>query len=263
MTMTRAETNTRLKRDWSKEAISLALKGEWKRAAEVNQALLSLFADDVDAMNRLGKALMELDRFDQARQVLEQVLRKSPYNAIAKKNLARLTQLEISPAAGKQLGNAGAAAQWFIAESGKSGVTILQRPAAAQLMASITPGEPASLVANRQALVVYVRNGEYLGQVEPRLARRLLRLIDGGNHYEAAVVGVNDWSISLVIRETYRHPSLHNIASFPTSRPGQPQPQMYLDTDLARYLEEDGLDDDEEEWNGYPGYLDSESEWDE
>ena len=51
-----AANNPRLKRDLSRDAISLALKGDWERAAEVNQALLELFETDVDAMNRLGKA---------------------------------------------------------------------------------------------------------------------------------------------------------------------------------------------------------------
>ena len=261
MEMTRTENNSKLKREWSKEAISLALKGEWERAAEVNQAILALYADDVDAMNRLGKALMELNELERAREVLNEVVEKAPYNTIARKNLARLVQLKASPARGQQARTAGSVPQWFIAESGKSGTTVLQRQAASQLVASVTPGEPVSLVAEQQTLLARVRDGMYLGQVEPKLARRLLRLMDGGNRYEAAVIGVNDWGISLVIRETYRHPSLHNIGSFPTG--GQSQPRVYLDNDLARFLEESELDEDDEGWNDYEAYGGEESEWDE
>ena len=53
----------RLKRDLTHEAVTLALKGEWERATEVNRAILELFEDDVEAMNRLGKALMEMGWF--------------------------------------------------------------------------------------------------------------------------------------------------------------------------------------------------------
>ena len=43
----------RLKRDLSREAVNLALQGEWERATEVNKDILELFAGDVEAMNRL------------------------------------------------------------------------------------------------------------------------------------------------------------------------------------------------------------------
>ena len=99
---TKTSDKGRLRRDWGKEAIDLALKGEWQRATEVNQAILALHPDDVEAMNRLGKAFMELGEYDRAREVLTQVVEKAPYNTIARKNLARLDQMETIPAAGRQ-----------------------------------------------------------------------------------------------------------------------------------------------------------------
>lgn len=260
MTMTRTEGSSRLRRDWSKEAIALALKGEWERAVEVNQAILSLYSDDVDALNRLGKALMELNRYERAREALDAVVVKSPYNAIARKNLARLGQLESIPAGQQQVKKTVSVPQLFIAESGKSGTTTLQKPAAARIAASVAPGDPVSLAVEQQRLRAYVREGEYLGQVEPKLARRLLRLIDGGNRYEAAALGVNDWGISIIIREVYRHPSLHNISSFPAVSSGGYR--VYLDNELLRYLEDgDFEDEDEEDGEEYDGDVDG--EWDE
>ena len=92
--LTQSANSARLKRDLSRDAISLALKGEWERAAEVNRAILELFEGDVEAMNRLGKALMELGQYEEAKQILDKVVLIAPYNNIAKKNLARLTSLE-------------------------------------------------------------------------------------------------------------------------------------------------------------------------
>lgn len=258
-TLTRPQSNPRLRRDWSKEAIALALKGEWERAAEVNQAILALFSDDVDAMNRLGKALMELNRYDRAREVLDAVVVKAPYNAIARKNLARLEQLETIPAAEQPAQKTARVPQLFIAESGKSGTTVLEKMAAAPVAASVAPGEPVTLRAEPPRLLAYIRGDEYLGQVEPKLARRLLRLIDGGNRYAAAVLGVNDWGLSIILREVYRHPSLHHISSFPAASKGQYR--VYLDNELLRYLEDGDLDDDAEESGDYGDPADG--EWDE
>ena len=101
--------NPRLKRELSRDAISLALRGEWERAAQVNQAVLELFETDVDAMNRLGKAYMELGQYAEARKVLDRVGSIAPYNTIAKKNLARVVQLENTPAPIKKTARQAAA----------------------------------------------------------------------------------------------------------------------------------------------------------
>ena len=260
MNTTKTADKTRLKRDWGKQAIDLAMKGEWQRATEVNQALLALYPDDVDAMNRLGKAFMELGEFGRSREVLTVVVEKAPYNTIAKKNLARLEQMESVPA-GRQTKKSGSVSKLFIAESGKSGRTVLRRAAEAETLVSIAPGDPVTLAARNQAIWAFVREDEYLGQVEPKLALRLARLIKGGNKYEAAVVGLNDWGISIVIRETYRHPSLHNICSFPTNT--RSERRAPASQGVLSYLGDNDLDEDEEGALEQVKLTDFDGEWDE
>ncbi|MCI0845896.1 MAG: hypothetical protein J4N33_02140, partial [Chloroflexi bacterium] len=111
----------------------------------MNQLILDSSAD-VDAMNRLGKALMELIRYGEAREVLDKVVSIAPYNIIAKKNLARLTQLENTPLTSRQVRKAGSAPQLFIEESGKSGTTLLQKVSTGQVVARIAPSESTDLV---------------------------------------------------------------------------------------------------------------------
>ena len=234
-----------LRRELSREAISLALKGEWERAAEVNQAILELYAYDVDAMNRLGKAFTELVRYGEAKEVLDRVVGIAPYNIIAKKNLARLTRLESTPAPSRTARKTGGAPHLFIEESGKSGTTVLQKPAARQVVARVSPSDPANLVVEQNAIKVYTRDEEYLGQIEPKLGKRLIGLIHGGNRYDAAVVGVHDMGISIIIRETYRHRSLLGVCSFPSRT--KEEHRVYLSQNLVRYVTDDGLEEEDEE----------------
>ena len=252
---------SRLKRDWSKQAIDLALKGEWQRATEVNQALLALYPDDVDAMNRLGKAFMELGEYAQSRQVLSEVVEKAPYNTIARKNLTRLEQMECAPGTSRQTRKSDGVSKLFIAESGKSSSAVLKKAASKEVLASVPPGEPVTLQVKNQAIWVLVREDEYLGQLEPKLALRLARLIKGGNRYEAAVVGLNDKGISIVLRETYRHPSLHNISSFPTNT--RDQHRTLPSGGMMRYLGDNDLDEDEEGAVDQAKITDFDGEWDE
>ena len=258
--LTRSVGNPRLKRDLSRDAIALALKGEWEQAAGVNRAILESFEDDVDAMNRLGKALMELAQYSEARDVLDRVARIAPYNTIAKKNLARLVQLENAPAPSKQVRKAAGTPQLFIEESGKSGTTVLQKPAGAQVVARVAPSDSANLVVEKDAIKVYTRDDEYLGQIEPKLARRLIRLIYGGNKYEAAIIGVRGQAISIIMRETYRHRSLQSVCSFPSKT--KEEHRVYLSESLVRYTRDDDLDDEEEE-DGVIEEEEMESDWSE
>jgi hypothetical protein len=242
----RTEHQVRSKKELTRDAIALALNGEWERAVEVNQVILDLCPGDIEAMNRLGKALIEVGHYGEAREVLGEVVRTAPYNTIAKKNLARLDHLGSAPVPNKQVRKGGGARQIFIEESGKSGTTVLQKPVSGRVAASIAPGDPVILeVEKGSAINVYARGDEYLGRVEPKLGKRLIGLINGGNRYEAAVIGVNDQGISIIIRETYRHPSLHNVCSFPSK--SKEEHRVYLGDNLLRYIEDNDLEEDEEE----------------
>ncbi len=258
------KNSTKLKRDLTREAIDLALKGEWERATEVNRAILELFADDVDAMNRLAKARLELGQYAEARQALDQVIGLSPYNTIAKKNLGRLAQLAAAPSPCKSGRKAAGTPQLFIEESGKSGTTVLHKPAGARVVAGVAPGDPVKLVVQGQVLTVCTRDDEYLGVVEPKLGNRLVRLLSGGNQYAAAVIGVNDRGISVIIRETLRHPSLQGVCSFPSK--SKDEHRVYLGEDVLRYVDDHEPEDGEDEEEGRVKEKeedDRDSEWEE
>ena len=240
-------SSTRLKRDLSRDAVSLALAGEWERAIEVNQAILELFAEDVEAMNRLSKALMETGRLDEAKEALCWVTGIAPYNTIAKKNLARLDSLISSPMAAKKERKSGVVPQLFIEESGKSGTTVLRKTGSKDTVARAAPSDRATLVVENNTMSVYSPSWEYLGQVEPKLGQRLIRLMCAGNKYDATVIGINNEGISIIIRETFRHHSLQHVCSFPSKT--KEEHRVYLGNSLVRHIRDDDLDEEDDEGN--------------
>ncbi len=253
-----AASGEKFRRSLDREAVSLALKGEWERAAQVNRAILELFADDVEAMNRLAKALIETGGYDEAGSVLAHLGEVSPYNSIARKNRARLEQLRGSATSpSRHAGKATGAPQLFIGESGKSATALLSHTPPGLSPALLSPGDPVSLRLEHHALNVYADDGQYLGQVNPRLGHRLSRLIEGGNTYEAAIIGMHDDGISVMIHETHRDRSLQHVASFPTRAAPLTEPKTEQPDDPAHLLSADDEDDegiiDEEElqaaWN--------------
>ncbi len=245
---TAAVGGAKFRKDLDREAVGLAMKGEWERAAEVNRAILELSSDDVEAMNRLTKALMELGSYDEANTVVDRVRQLAPYNNIARKNRARLDQMRTGAAATtRHARRAAGAPQLFIGDSGKSASTTLRHTPRNLSPALISPGAPVQLVIEHHGISVYSDDGEYLGQVDPRLGHRLGRLIEGGNTYEAAVIGASAEGISIMIHETSRHRSLQNVASFPNHAAMNTQPRLNRSGDVEDAVSpDDELDDDEE-----------------
>ena len=237
-----SEEMARLKREKSREAIALALEGNWERATEVNKGILRLFPEEVDALNRLGKAFLEMGRYAAAREAFEEAARIAPHNTIAKKNLERLAHLRETSAPPKQ--GKVVTPYLFIEESDKSGVTVLHNPAQQEVLAKMAAGDPVRLESRDHALVVENNYGEHLGQVEPKLGMRLMRLIKGGNRYDAAIININHHEVSVIISETHRHPDLSNECSFRTK--SKEEYKVYWKDAQFRYDIENEMEEEEE-----------------
>lgn len=248
MTLYQAEDKARLRRERAKQAISLALEGRWDEAVEVNRDILEAFPDDVESYNRLGKALLELGQYAEARKAFAKAIELSPYNTIAKKNLARLSKLPSQAPEAKEMGGK-VSPRLFIAETGKTGVASLTETAPAEVLAKVVAGDPVDLEAKGRNLQVFTLEGEYLGQIEPRLAFRLLHLIEGGNRYAAAITAVSDRGVKVIIKETYCHPSRAGKVSFPAKKMDDFRP--YVRGELLHFEseeEEERTPDDVQDW---------------
>lgn len=212
------EERTRLKRQSSKQAIALAMEGRWAEAVAANKSLLENFPNDVDSYNRLGRAHMELGEYTLSREAYEKALELDPYNTIARKNLNRLTHLK-EAAVSSEGGFHKVEPQHFIEEVGKAGIVKLVRLGPPEILAKTVAGGRVNLKISGPNLVAENSRGEYLGQVEPRHGQRLIKLMDGGNRYSAAIISSAEEGVTVIIREIYQDPSQAGRFSFPSKRP--------------------------------------------
>ena len=240
----------------SRDAINMAMNGEWDQAVEANKAILDRSPGQVDVMNRLGKALMELGRYQESKEVLEKVAGLAPHNNIAKKNLARLEQLEKEPVGAKKERKPAGNMKIFIEEGGKAGITVLQKTASGQNIARVMPGDPVELKFQQNRVFAYTQNNEFLGQIGLKMAVRLNRLTAAGNKYEAAIIGTSQQGISVILRETYRHPSMRGVCSFPAR--AKEENRVYLEDDFSKYGTETDIDGEYNTPRDFPGSQDLE-----
>ena len=251
MTQTQsAEEKARLKKQWTDLAIQQAQAGQWEDAVATNKNILSLFPFEPDAYNRLGKAHSELGQFAEAREAYSQTLKYSPKNTIAKKNLDRLAQLSEEPVH-LHSGTERIDPRLFIEETGKTGLTDLIGIAAASVLAKVGVGDRVQLYVIGHTLLVRNAAGEDIGQVEPRLANRLINFMEGGNRYAAAILAMENGQVRLMIREEYQHPNMFGKVSFP-SQGGGDTIRPYTKDSMLRYDRDDDEDisNDDEYFDG-------------
>lgn len=240
----------KLRRQRTNEAIALAMQSRWEEAVTINQSIIEIFADDADAYNRLGKAMTQLGKYAEAREAYGRALEIEPKNTIARKNFDRLSHLKEADPQPK--GRKGVSSHLFIEETGKADIAELYGLASREMLAKIAAGDPVHLKADGQRLIAESVDGEYIGEVEPRLGLRLIKLMEGGNEYDAAIASVGDSRVRVMIRETFQHPSQEGRPSFPVRAPDEFR--SYVKGSLLKYeLEDDeeGLEDDSsDEWVG-------------
>jgi len=249
MALPEADTTTRQRRQLGEQAIAHATHGEWEAAVETNRELLEL-GPDIDAYNRLGKALAELDRAAEALEAYEQALERDATNRIAQRNVERLRVLIAAdkPVQDGKGRTDKAPATLFIEEMGKTGRARLINPAAPRVLAPLSPGDAVELTVEGDALQAQV-GGTAIGAVEPRIAGRLLKLIAAGNRYEAAITTLHEGGgdLTIIIREVFTHPANFGKVSFPTVSQGGGGVRPYMKGSALRYDDEDEVEEADED----------------
>ena len=241
--------NLKTRTQFGEEAVQLAIAGRWDEAVELNRQILERFGPDEDANNRLGKALTELGRLDDAKKAYAATLGINQFNVIARKNLAKLESL-LQAKADLKGGQVKVDLNLFVEEMGKTQVTPLEdvSPGACD---KVVAGDVCELRVDGDAIVAETMRGVRLGTVEAKLARRLIKFIQGGNRYQAGVVNCDGNDIRVILREVYQDAKFVGKPSFPMKRQRGSEFRPYAKESLIpREKVEFSSDDDGEEESG-------------
>jgi hypothetical protein len=201
-------------------AIKAALCSDWQKAVEINAKLLKTDCQNIDCLNRLGKAYLELGDNKKAATILRKVLKIDKYNPIAQKNLARA----FSPATVKkttsnsQVGSTPRnPALDFLEEPGKTKLINLVNLAPTRTLLKQKQADHLNLVLKRHTVMAEDSDGNYLGSLPDDLAHRLAILIKGGNKYCVLVKSVSKNGLIIFVRETFRAKKYTDTPSFATN----------------------------------------------
>lgn len=236
------EERARLKKQMGDQAVKLAISSRWLEAANLNREYIRMFGDEAEAYNRLGKALTELGQVSDARDAYGKALDLDSTNTIARRNLDRLATMKDAAAAAAPPSQLDT--RLFVEETGTATVAKLQATNA-ETSAVLDAGDIVTLQVQGNAVNVLTVNGDYVGMVEPRIGLRLSKMMTAGNQYSAAMV-TTAGELKVMLRETFKHPSLIDKVSFPAGRASDVR--AYTRKGLLRRDDEDEIEFGDDEY---------------
>ena len=211
------DTRSKAKRELAEMARNLALEGRWKEAVEANLTLLEKAPRDVDAYNRLGKAYYELGRYRSAYDAYRSAFEIDPANIISRRNIERLELLRDVEEEDEDATGSRPPARFniFIEEAGKTFVDEVIDPAPSSVLMMLSSGEELDIRITDGRVELLDDTGQYIGTLEPRISRRLIKLIEMGNTYAVYVTANAGDSVRVIIREMSRSEEMGDRLSFP------------------------------------------------
>src|SRR6266498_5024793 len=228
------------------QAVAAALESDWTRASDLNAKILEVAPDDIEARNRMGRALLEQGKLEEAKASFAEVLKAEPYNSIAIRGSQRIAQL-IEHKGKPNVTTSRTQPRLFIEDMGKTGILRVINPAPPHILARYSAGAECQLKEQEGLLALHARDGELLGFLEPKVGRRLIDLIRTGNEYVVAVVSNDQQNPRVAIRETLQSPENAQRISFPGHhRPAETKERAYIKGNFFRF----GADEDDEALEG-------------
>ncbi len=191
-------------------AISKALASQWQEAINLNLQILAEDEQNVDALNRLAQAYIQVGDHCQAQKILETVLKLDKYNPIATRNLDKV----------KCIANNHAFASHpapktfsFIEEPGKTKVVTLIRIGERAVLANLQSCIELDMQIRQKTISFYYQK-KYIGRLPDDVAHRIIWLYGRDNKYQAYIKSVEKNKVKVFLREIKCSARNKDVVSF-------------------------------------------------
>lgn len=194
------------------QAISAALKCDWKSAIKINKLILDDDPKDIEALNRLARAYYESGDRNNAKKISTKTLSIDPENKIAKKALQKYNNnKKVSVGSVDQYINAAD----YIEETGTTKQIILLNRCSEETLSTLDSGDEVMLVTHSHRVTISTLNHKYIGKIPDDLSARLRKLTKNGYKYKVIIKSTDDNCVKVFIKEIERGKGFENMQSFP------------------------------------------------
>lgn len=194
-----------------KAAIEAATHGDWEEAIKLNKQIISLQGSNVQALNRLAFAHLQIGNNRQAEENCRTVLRLEPNHPVAERNLKIASKLRADKKTDKKLGHrrgekptSQPKPDVFVKDPGKTRQVILINPATQSILDGLYASQEVQLQPTKKTVEIRTLEGSYIGALPDDISFHLKNLMKLGNHYTTHIKNIDLKRVYVFIREIKR-----------------------------------------------------------
>lgn len=225
------------------DAIEAALSQKWDSAIKINKEILKENKDDVDTLCRLAYAYQHTGEIERAKKIYKKILSLDKFHAVAVKNLQKLNSA--TDANFKSNSRRRVPPSLFIEEPGKTKTVQLINLAPSKTINKLSIGDLVILFAKKHSVEVRDEDKTYFGALPDDVAFRLIKFMDAGNTYLAAIKNLNKNFVSVFIREMTRGKKLQHQSTFTPSFVKEFNPSIQREI-KKRVVDENEIEENQE-----------------
>jgi tetratricopeptide (TPR) repeat protein len=198
------------------EAVNFAVNAEWSKAIILNNKIIEIDSENLNAFLRNGYANLQLNNLLEAKKNFETVIELQPKNIIAEDHLEKI-KLLLNRKKKKDIALTKFNPDLFIEIPGKTKTVTLVNLGQKEDLATLYIGQEVSIKEKRRKLEVRNPSDEYIGSLPDDISKRLSYFIKEGSKYEAHIKEVGLTSVVIFIREISKGRKVKQYPSFPTN----------------------------------------------
>jgi tetratricopeptide (TPR) repeat protein len=195
----------------SQLAIQKALNCEWRKAVQLNEEILVNNPQNIDALNRLAQAYMQLGKFSKSKKIVQNILILDKFNPIAKRNLEKINNFSKNC---QDFTNTTMTKPFnFIEEPGKTRVVSLVRIGERSVLSFLQSCLELDMQIRQKTISFYYQK-KYIGRLPDDIAHRIIWLHKRNNKYQSFIKSIEKNRVRVFIREVRCSPKNKNNVSF-------------------------------------------------
>lgn len=179
----------------AQEAIKSALNCDWISAREINLQILANNPNDIDALNRLSKALYELGETKKAIEISNQVLLIDPLDKIANRAIEKYQKGKNKSSKTETI--------LFIEEPGRTKIVNLIN-LDCEICPHLSSGEKILINHGNHKVSASREDGKYIGKFKDDISKKIINLINAGNRYDFYVHAASANKVTIFIKQTHQ-----------------------------------------------------------
>src|SRR3989344_1955129 len=197
------------------KAIEEALRGNFRKAVELNTQIIAQDPVNLDAYLRLGFAFFQINNFRLAKKYYQKALRVESTNQIAKTNLDKIKILEKKGLSKeKEKDSLPLDPTLFLVTPGKTKVINLVNLGQVNILAKLKAGQKVVFKIKKRRVELRNQKNEYIGSLPDDISKRLIFFIEGKSEYTMYIKEASKNHIYVFIKEEKKGVRVAKYTSF-------------------------------------------------